>query len=213
MILNTPRDIKQYIVVRKDLDMDYGKFGSQVAHAAMKVFADRLKFYYYESMAMSVRNPSDFSFIPDEIDTIKMNAFHEFTRNMMMWMDNENFPQFPFTKIICEVKNEEKLLELYEKVKAANIVCALITDNGNTVFKETCPECEGKGFKQKINEEASAMGPNGEIRGIQLDYIECKRCGGKGNLNKPTNTCISIGPDDVEILEPFTKRLRLYKGR
>ena len=119
MILNLPRDVRQYIVVRKDLNMDYGKFGAQVAHASMKVFADRMKFHYNQLVAFQTTKKADFSFMEDIVDVIMFNAHVEFTKNMMMWIDNENYPQFPFTKIICEVKNEEKLLKLYERVKNA----------------------------------------------------------------------------------------------
>ncbi|QDJ96459.1 peptidyl-tRNA hydrolase [Xanthomonas phage Xoo-sp13] len=39
-----------------------------------------------------------------------------------------------FTKIAVSVKSEKKLIELYEKVKAAGLRVSLITDNGHTVF-------------------------------------------------------------------------------
>lgn len=38
------KDIKQVIVVRTDLNMRKGKMCSQVAHASMKVFFDRMSY-------------------------------------------------------------------------------------------------------------------------------------------------------------------------
>lgn len=39
-----------------------------------------------------------------------------------------------FTKIVVYVKNEEKLMQLYEKVQKAGLRVSLIIDNGTTEF-------------------------------------------------------------------------------
>ncbi len=210
MILERRRDIKQYIVVRKDLNMDYGKFGSQVAHASLKVFADRLFFLYGQLVTIEKLVPGDGFMKEDYLDLVKLNANAQFTKEMMMWMDNINYPEIPFTKIVCEIENEKKLLALYEKVKAAGIVCALITDNGNTEFRKICDACDGKGHHRKI--DTTGCLPD-VLGGWSLEYEKCEKCHGKGDLNVPTNTCLAIGPDDTAVLEPFTKRLRLYRTR
>ena len=209
MILQKRRDIKQYIVVRKDLNMDYGKFGSQVAHASLKVFADRLTFMYDEWLTINRQYKEQFSKEP-LVDTRIVNTYANFTKEMKIWMDSINYPEIPFTKIVCEIENERKLLALYEKVQAAGIVCALITDNGNTEFRKICDACDGKGSHQKI--DTTGCSPD-VLGGWSMTYEKCEKCHGKGDLNVPTNTCLAIGPDDTAVLEPFTKRLRLYRTR
>jgi PTH2 family peptidyl-tRNA hydrolase len=52
------------------------------------------------------------------------------------WLDNS------FTKICVRVDSELELLDLYERAQAANLLTALITDNGRTefggVYTRTC---------------------------------------------------------------------------
>ena len=111
MILQKRRDIKQYIVVRKDLNMDYGKFGSQVAHASLKVFADRLTFMYDEWLTINRQYKEQFSKEP-LVDTRIVNTYANFTKEMKIWMDSINYPEIPFTKIVCEIENEKVLIDL-----------------------------------------------------------------------------------------------------
>ena len=44
-------DVKQVIVIRKDLKMRSGKECAQVAHASMKIFFDRMKEVYHGGYA------------------------------------------------------------------------------------------------------------------------------------------------------------------
>lgn len=98
-------NIKQVIVVRKDLNMRRGKSEAQVAHASMKVFFDRLK-YLPESGITSC----------------------DFTQEMRIWMNNS------FTKIVVSCNSEEELLDLQKQAEEAGIVNAIIQDNGFTEF-------------------------------------------------------------------------------
>lgn len=106
-------NIKQVILVRSDLNMGPGKIASQVAHASMKVFFDKAEAIVLEkALGMGGYNFLSIPISDDEKD----------------WVEGI------FTKIVLEVKNESKLLEAYEKAKAAGLPCSLIQDNGLTVF-------------------------------------------------------------------------------
>lgn len=100
---------KQVIVVRKDLNMRKGKMVAQGAHASMKVFFDRMKQH---------------SFNRDGSGSFKVEA----TAEMVNWMTNA------FTKVCVGVNSEKELLEIYNKARAANIPCSIITDAGRTEF-------------------------------------------------------------------------------
>lgn len=128
-------EVKQVIVVRKDLKMPVGKIAAQCAHASMKVFVDRGNFL--DTRAFFVSD------IPEP---------------MYQWFAGI------FTKIVVGIDSEEELLALYEKAKEQGAPCALITDVGNTCFK-----------------------------GV------------------PTNTCIAIGPCEVEEIDALTGHLKLLR--
>ena len=159
-------DIKQVIVVRKDLNMRKGKMCAQVAHASMKVFFDRIQ----------LGPPED-------------NCY--FTNEMKNWMEGS------FAKIVVSVNSESELFILRDQVEKAGIVHALILDNGNTEFKQKCRTCDGDG---KIQGEYSTM---------PSDWVDCPDCNGTGKINKPTYTCLAIGPDKTEVIDVFTRELLL----
>ena len=157
------RKIKQVIVVRKDLNMQPGKMGAQIAHASMGVFFNKME-----------RNKGD------------SKLYHcDFTQQMESWKDGT------FTKIIVWCDSEEDLKKLEQKANGKNIPNCLIRDNGETVFKEVCLLCHG----------------SGDIGGIEP--VACHVCKGTGKINKPTYTCIAIGPDYADVIDEITKRLRL----
>jgi PTH2 family peptidyl-tRNA hydrolase len=127
---------KQVILVRSELKMKPGKIASQVAHASMKVFFDRAK---------SIKgNLSSFGIPPYGKDlTIEM------TNDMWDWKEGE------FTKIVLQIQSEDEMLVLFAKAHAAGLPCALIQDNGHTVFhgKKTFTTCAiGPGNPDEINE-------------------------------------------------------------
>lgn len=97
-------NVKQVILVRKDLKMRRGKEMAQVAHASMKVFFDR--------------NNSEFTT----------------SLRIPLTPDMEEWVQGLFTKIVLYVSSEEDLLKAYELAQAAGIPTALITDAGLTEF-------------------------------------------------------------------------------
>lgn len=73
----------------------------------------------------------------------------------------EDWIHGPFTKIVLGVNSKEELLAVYEKAKAASLLCALIVDSGQT-----------------------------EFNGV------------------PTETCVAIGPNLREDIDPITGELK-----
>jgi PTH2 family peptidyl-tRNA hydrolase len=110
---------KQVIVIRKDLNMRKGKMVAQGAHASMAVIVNLL-----ESRSIPSDPDTDYA---DECglflsqDSLGYNRISE-------WLDGK------FTKICVSVDSEQELLDLYNKVKEAGILCALIQDAGLTEF-------------------------------------------------------------------------------
>lgn len=88
--------------------MRKGKMAAQVAHASLKIFFDRLK--YYDSNANRV------SFI--------LTVENDIAR----WMNGA------FTKVVVGVNSLEELEEIETKVKSLKIPNAKIIDNGVTEF-------------------------------------------------------------------------------
>jgi PTH2 family peptidyl-tRNA hydrolase len=100
------REVKQYIIVRTDLEMSPGKIGAQCAHASMKVFFDK--------------------FIKKDESTYEITL----TEEEILWKDGL------FTKITKRVRNEAELLKIYEKAKLLGLNVSLIKDMALTELKE-----------------------------------------------------------------------------
>lgn len=103
------QEIKQVIVMRKDLNMRKGKIAAQASHASL---GSLLKFFNKETK--DNKTTYSCSFDKDSI--------------LDKWLNGI------FTKICLYVESEEELLKIYEKVENAKIPCALITDAGLTEF-------------------------------------------------------------------------------
>lgn len=103
-------DVKQVIVVRRDLKMGKGKIGAQVAHASMGALL----------RIMRIEKYSD-----HKLRALELN----YNNPVNYWLDNS------FTKICLACNSEEELLAIHKKVEEARIPYCLITDNGATVFK------------------------------------------------------------------------------
>lgn len=97
-------DVKQVIVVRKDLKMGAGKLASQVAHASMAVILD----YLGANDCVIADLPTD--------------------QPIGYWLATS------FTKVVLYCDNEEHLRELQDKACNQMLPNALITDNGKTWF-------------------------------------------------------------------------------
>lgn len=98
---------KQILVLRKDLKMRKGKMIAQGAHAAMKVFFDRM-----------IKTSED-----GLTRTLTLD-----NQSMADWVDGS------FTKIALGVNSEEELDDLFEKANTLGVPCTMIVDNGLTEF-------------------------------------------------------------------------------
>ena len=98
-------NVKQVIIVRKDLKMRPGKLAAQCCHASMKSVLDRCNLLEGGVLFMS-----------------------NMPEPMHQWLTGI------FTKVVLAVESEEELLELYNKALCAGLICSLVTDAGLTVF-------------------------------------------------------------------------------
>ena len=109
-------NVKQVIVIRKDLKMRRGKEIAQGSHASIAFLTRRLQEYWEGLGNMSAsEEPPIFDF----------GSFQEVAEEWIKGI---------FTKVCLRVDSEEELLELYEKVQEAGIEVHLITDRGLTEF-------------------------------------------------------------------------------
>lgn len=184
---------KQVIIMRTDLNMRKGKMIAQGAHASMKVFFDKMSTEENElpvfQLDEQMKKCSRYIMTP----LIKKQLLFGKNDPMLEWMEGS------FAKIVAGVDSLERLLFLQKQAEEANIINALITDNGNTEFKEKCFSCEGTGNLNWLNQSSCI---------IQPEFL-CSNCNGTGKVNKPTITCLAIGPDLSERIDLITKELKL----
>ena len=113
-------NVKQVVVMRKDLNMRKGKMVAQGSHACMKVFFDRMEKCRHQ-MGTNIIEP-----------LYKC----DFTKEMEEWKEGI------FKKICVSVDSEQELMDVYNKAKEANLPCSLIEDHGltefNGVITKTC---------------------------------------------------------------------------
>lgn len=104
------REVKQVIVVRKDLKMRKGKMIAQGAHASL---GSLLQFFDKK----------------EEDKKIEYSIWFNKDSILDIWLNGI------FTKICVSVDSEEELDKIKDQCDAAGIPCALITDCGKTEFK------------------------------------------------------------------------------
>ena len=107
-------NIKQVIVIRRDLGMRRGKEIAQGAHASIAFLTARL----FQLGGPAPLHPGD--------DKLLACAF--FTPVETEWLKGN------FRKICCVVSSEDELRELAAKAVAAGLVCEVIEDTGLTEF-------------------------------------------------------------------------------
>jgi PTH2 family peptidyl-tRNA hydrolase len=140
--INTMRNIRQTIIVRKDLNMRKGKIGSQSAHASM----------------LSLLNMMNKEYIKDKHGNEYIRLVAEYGANGYLgeWLENS------FTKICLGCDSEEELLELFKKADEAGLNPVLVTDNGVTEFNgvktNTCIAI-GPAPKEEIDKITSHLKP------------------------------------------------------
>jgi PTH2 family peptidyl-tRNA hydrolase len=111
-------EIKQVIVVRKDLNMRKGKIAAQVAHASMKVLLDKMTF-----TDMSLTTPPS-----DNPRFTEMSMIIPKSSGLYDWLAGS------FTKVVVSINSLDELLLLQTKANDAGIINAVITDAGRTEF-------------------------------------------------------------------------------
>lgn len=200
-------NIKQVIILRRDLNMRLGKSCSQVAHASTKVFFDRMDIISEKDIEVEQRMyhcryeydcKNEKHFNCKECVSFELsgrNTQSDFTPEMIEWKNGS------FTKIVVGCNSEQELFDLQKQADEEGIVNALILDNGNTEFKEVCDSCSGTGIYQ--HPLLSSV-----YRGI-LSARECSSCNGTGKVNKQTYTCLAIGPDFSDKIDKITGGLKL----
>lgn len=106
-------EVKQVIVVRKDLKMRKGKLAAQVAHASMAVLLDGMANMYYVNDDVIVNDKS--------LHLRQDEPWYE-------WINGS------FVKIVLYVEFEDAIHALANRCHFMKIPCAVITDAGKTEF-------------------------------------------------------------------------------
>jgi len=129
-------------------------------------------------------------------------------------------------KQIIVIRKNLKMRRGKECSQAAHASMAWITnrmqsvcngDSGKTIYELSLSEEEEewvKGTFTKVTlqvnseEELLEIYNNAKEAGLEVNLITDS---GKTEFNgKPTNTCLAIGPDSAEKIDPITKDLKLY---
>lgn len=130
-------DIKQVIVVRKDLQMRKGKMCAMSSHASMKVIVDLME-------EVSTVHP-----IGKSVPTCTRSLSLSRTDPLHLWLEGS------FAKVVVYVQSEEELNALEQKANELGIRNAMIVDSGRTEFHgvptKTCIAI-GPDFTSRVDE-------------------------------------------------------------
>jgi len=179
--------IKQVIVMRTDLNMRKGKMCAQAAHASMKIFFDLMSTSIEEVSVFPVDN--NFTHVIGQSTKTKViykRLMFSPDDPMLHWMEGL------FAKIVVGAGSLEELLEIRRRAVIADLYVSIIEDSGATEFKDECPECVGVGIIDPYH-----------------NNLSCSTCGGTGKVNRPTITCLAIGPAYSEAVDKITGGLKL----
>jgi len=111
-------DIKQVLVVRKDLNMRKGKIAAQCSHASLKVFFDMMIIEYGLN---TVKNGDAYKYV-------LWFPKGEIGDDMYEWINGL------FKKIVVGVDNLADVVNSYEEAKRQGLPCSIIYDAGLTEF-------------------------------------------------------------------------------
>lgn len=109
-------DVKQVILIRKDLNMPPGKCAAQAAHASLEAIFNR--------MNVNIEQLDDYEgtrAVYRELNTTCNSALN-------MWICGEQ------KKVCLAVNSQEELDYYYNLAKQNNLMSSYIIDNGHTVF-------------------------------------------------------------------------------
>jgi len=110
-------DVKQVIIVRKDLNMRKGKIATQTAHASMGAVLSVANYWHRPYIY-----PGEPDHPTNHLMVINMDPA------IRAWLDGR------FTKICVSCDSEEELLELTKQAEDANLLHFLCRDAGITEF-------------------------------------------------------------------------------
>ncbi|KKR00195.1 MAG: hypothetical protein UT24_C0015G0003 [Candidatus Woesebacteria bacterium GW2011_GWB1_39_12] len=110
-------EIKQVIVIRKDLKMRRGKEIAQCCHSSIAFLSNRIRHL------IDCSDDDIFDLNGTNIEDILCLSKPE-----IAWIKGN------FAKICLQVESEEELLEINRQAKEAGLVCELIKDSGLTEF-------------------------------------------------------------------------------
>ncbi len=125
-------NVKQVIVIRKDLKMRRGKEIAQGAHASMAWLTNRLRATSAEAGRFEV----------------------ELTEAERAWVFGR------FTKVCVQVDSEAELRAIHEEGRRRGIACELIIDSGRTEFGGVpTPTCcaVGPALAEQVDEVTGAL--------------------------------------------------------
>jgi len=108
-------NVKQVILIRKDLNMPVGKIAVQAAHASLTAITN-----------LMYVDPEETEFNEDPAVFRELNTFQNSALNL--WLTGSQ------TKICLAVNSLEELDKYFELAQKANLPCSYIVDNGLTVF-------------------------------------------------------------------------------
>jgi len=108
-------NVKQIIVMRKDLNMRKGKMTAQGSHASLANILALLEHMPAKHIGMDAKG---------DVAVLPLFAHPE----LEYWINNK------FTKICVSVDSEMELMQIYTQAKQAKLLCTLITDAGLTEF-------------------------------------------------------------------------------
>lgn len=117
------KEVKQVILMRKDLKMRRGKEIAQGAHVSMKVLLDQMKPYNNDLYIQDKQH--GFKLIKE--DKGLMLSIPQ-DSPLDLWLSGL------FTKICLQVNSKEELVKLYEDAKSSGLLCSIIEDAGLTEF-------------------------------------------------------------------------------
>lgn len=116
-------DVKQVIVVRKDLNMRKGKIAAQVAHASMKVLLDCMNVEEERYL-----DSDDHVTINRRTGNIIRSLNCGKGSYLNQWLEGA------FAKIVVSCESEQELFDLCVIADKGGIPYAIITDSGATEF-------------------------------------------------------------------------------
>lgn len=125
MLLKTPQETKQVIIVNEEVIMSTGKIAAQVAHAATKAVTDLFQK----------------SFIYNKLETdpnYRLLIDTYFEGPLLTWIQNDH------KKIVVKASYNE-MTEIYNAAIELKIPAAFIIDNGHTELNPFTPTCAAIG--------------------------------------------------------------------